>query len=87
MVEWSASVRCSVFPRRGRAAVAGGAGVEREVRLNARRHPLREELADRTVGPELDPSDLDPQMTVADAAEAMAALLARAGDRDDDEQW
>jgi hypothetical protein len=46
---------------------------------------VREELAERAVGPELDPSDLDPQMTVAEAAEAMAALLTRTGDRDDDE--
>ena len=48
---------------------------------------VREELAERTVGPELDPSDLDPQMTVAEAAEAMATLLAGARDRDveDDE--
>ena len=36
---------------------------------------------------DLDPSDLDPQMTVAEAAEAMAALLRRTGDRGDDEQW
>ncbi len=48
---------------------------------------VREELAERTVGPELDPSDLGPQMTAAEAADAMAALLTRAGDRDDDEQW
>ena len=48
---------------------------------------VREELAERTVGPELDPSDLDPQMTVAEAAKAMAALLTRTGDRDDNEQW
>ena len=47
---------------------------------------VREELAERTVGPELDPSDLDPQMTVTEAAKAMAALLTRTGDRDDDEQ-
>ena len=40
---------------------------------------VREELAERTVGPELDPSDLDPQMTVAEAAKAMASLLAGAG--------
>jgi len=46
---------------------------------------VREELAERTVGPELDPSDLEPQVTVAEAAEAMAALLAGAGDGDDDE--
>lgn len=39
------------------------------------------------MGPELDPSDLDPHMTVAEAAEAMAALLTRTGDRGDDEQW
>lgn len=48
---------------------------------------VREELAERTMGPELDPSDLDPQMTVAEAAEAMAALLTRTDDRGDDEQW
>ena len=40
---------------------------------------VREELAERTVGPELDPSDLDPQMTAAEAAKAMASLLAGAG--------
>ena len=45
---------------------------------------VREELAERTVGPELDPSDLDPQMTVAAAALAMASLLAGVGDRDRD---
>ena len=45
---------------------------------------VREELAERTVGPELDPSDLDPQMTVAEAAHAMASLLAGAGGGDDD---
>ena len=42
---------------------------------------VREELAERAVGPELDPSDLDPQMTVAEAAKAMASLLAGAGGR------
>ena len=48
---------------------------------------VREELAERTLGPEIDPGEFDPQMTVAEAAEAMAALLAGAGDRDgeDDE--
>ena len=40
---------------------------------------VREELAERTVGPELDPSDLNPQMTVAEAAKAMASLLPGAG--------
>ena len=45
---------------------------------------VREELAERTVGPELDFSDLDPQMTVAEAAQAMASLLAGVGDRDKD---
>ena len=45
---------------------------------------VREELAERTVGPELDPSDLDPQMTVTAAALAMASLLAGVGDRDKD---
>ena len=48
---------------------------------------VREELAERTVGPELDPSDLDPPMTVTEAAEAVAALLTRADNGDDDEQW
>jgi ferredoxin-NADP reductase len=41
----------------------------------------------RTMGPEGDSPDLGPQMTVAEAADAMAALLTRAGDRGDDEQW
>ncbi len=45
---------------------------------------VREELAERTVGPELDPSDLDPHMTVATAARAMAELLAGASDGEDD---
>lgn len=36
---------------------------------------VREELAERTVGPDLDPGDLDTQMTVAQAAGAMASLL------------
>jgi len=45
---------------------------------------VREELAERTVGPEIDLGDLDPQMTVAEAAEAIAALLAGAGDGDGD---
>jgi hypothetical protein len=46
-----------------------------------------EEFAERPVGPELDPADLDPQMTVAEAAEAMAALLAHTDieSEDDDE--
>jgi len=46
---------------------------------------VREELAERTVGPEIDLGEFDPQMTVAEAAEAMAALLAGDGDGDDDE--
>ncbi|MGH9089747.1 MAG: hypothetical protein ACRDYZ_16845 [Acidimicrobiales bacterium] len=46
---------------------------------------VREELAERTVGPEidpgdLDPGDLDPSMTLAEAAKAMASLLEGAGD-------
>ena len=41
----------------------------------------------RTMGPEGDSPDLGPQMTAAEAADAMAALLTRAGDRGDDEQW
>ncbi len=35
-----------------------------------------EELAERTVRPELDPSDLDIHMTLSEAAKAMAWLLA-----------
>ena len=35
-----------------------------------------EELAERTVGPELDPSDLDTNMTLSEAAKAIAWLLA-----------
>lgn len=46
---------------------------------------VREELAERTMGPELDPSNLDPQMTIAEAAKAMASLLADAGDAKNDE--
>jgi len=47
---------------------------------------VREELAERTVGPEFDLGEFDPQMTVSDAARVMAALLAgdRDGDGDDD---
>jgi erythromycin esterase-like protein len=50
---------------------------------------VREELAERTVGPEIDLGEFDPQMTVSDAARVMASLLAGAGagdgDRGDDE--
>jgi hypothetical protein len=67
-------------------AVLSDLGVDAD-NMGALWDAVRDELAERTVGPELDPSDLDPQMTVAEAAEAMAALLTRAGDRDDDEQW
>ncbi len=48
---------------------------------------VREELAERARGPEVGPCDLDPEMTVAEAAKVMALLLTPAGDRDDDEQW
>jgi len=41
---------------------------------------VRDEFAERTVGPEIDPSDLDPSMTLAAAAKAMASLLEGAGD-------
>jgi hypothetical protein len=44
-----------------------------------------EEFAERTVRPELDPADLDPQMTVAEAAEVMATLLTRTNSEDADE--
>lgn len=45
---------------------------------------VRDELADRTVAPELDPGDLDPRMTVAEAARIMASLLGGATQEDDD---
>jgi RNAse (barnase) inhibitor barstar len=47
---------------------------------------VREEMAERTVGPEIDLGEFDRQMTVPDAARATASLLTRAGDRDDGEQ-
>ena len=37
---------------------------------------VRDEFAERTVDPEIDPSDLDPSMTLAAAANTMASLLA-----------
>jgi hypothetical protein len=43
---------------------------------------VREEFAERTVGPEIDLSDLDPSMTLAAAANTMASLLEGAGDDD-----
>jgi len=46
---------------------------------------VRGEMAERIVGPEHDSSDLDPQTTVAEAAKALAALLAEAGYGEDDE--
>ena len=46
---------------------------------------VREEFAERTVGPEIDLGEFDPQMTVSDAARIMASLLAEAGDGEDDE--
>ena len=42
---------------------------------------VREELAERTVGPEVDVGELDAQMTVSEAAQVMASLLARAESR------
>lgn len=47
--------------------------------IGALRAAVNEELAERTVGPDLDPSDLDPQMTAAEAAETMVSLLTSAG--------
>ena len=44
-------------------------------------YAVREELAEGTVGPEIDPSDLDPSMTLVAAANTMASLLE--GARDD----
>jgi len=40
-----------------------------------------EELAERTVVPEIDPGELDPAMTVAEVAKVMARLLKRTGER------
>ena len=45
---------------------------------------VREALADRTVGPEVDLGEFEPQMTVSEAARVMASLLARADSRHDD---
>jgi|SRR5579875_2001056 len=47
---------------------------------------VREELAERTVGPEIDLGDFDPQMTVSETAQIMASLLAGAGSGETDEQ-
>lgn len=44
-----------------------------------------EELAERTLGPEFDPSDLDPHTTLSEAARAMASLLAGTSTGEDDE--
>ena len=41
---------------------------------------VRDELAERTVGPEIDLGDLDPSMTLAAAANTMASLLEAVGD-------
>ncbi|MHB1931318.1 MAG: hypothetical protein ACYCUG_18155 [Acidimicrobiales bacterium] len=41
---------------------------------------VREELAERALGPEIDPSDLDPSMTLVAAAKAMASMLEAVGD-------
>jgi hypothetical protein len=46
---------------------------------------VREELAERTVGPEIDLGEFDPQMTVSDVARVMASLLAGALDGEDDD--
>ena len=45
---------------------------------------VREELADKTVEPVVELGDLNPQMTVSEAARIMAALLAGTGSRHDD---
>ena len=45
---------------------------------------VRDELADRTVGPEVDLGELDLQMTVSEAARVIASFLAEAGGRHDD---
>ncbi len=52
--------------------------------IGALRDAVNEEPAERTVGPDLDPSDLDPsdldpQLTAAESAEAMVSLLTSAG--------
>jgi len=67
-------------------AVLSGLGVD-IASLIALWSAVCEDFAERTVGPELGPADLDPQMTVAEAAEAMAALLAHTEteSEDDDE--
>ena len=41
---------------------------------------VREEFAERTVGPEIDSGDLDPSISLAAAANTMASLLEGAGD-------
>lgn len=40
---------------------------------------VRDEFAERTVGPEIDLDDLDPSMTLAAAANTMASLLEAVG--------
>jgi acyl carrier protein len=45
---------------------------------------VREEFADRTAGPDVDLGEFDPQMTVSEAAQIMASLLAGADSRHDD---
>ena len=52
--------------------------------IGALRDAVNEEPAERTVGPDLDPSDLDPsdldpQLTAAESAETMVSLLTSAG--------
>lgn len=59
------------------------AGVE-EADLDDLWDAVREELAERALGPALDPGDLDTEMTVAEAAEAMASLLFGLGPREAD---
>ena len=46
---------------------------------------VREELSERTVGPEIELGEFDPQMTVSEAARVMASCLARVGNGQDDE--
>lgn len=43
-------------------------------------HAVCEELSERASGPEMDPCDLDPSMTLVAAAKAMTSLLEAVGD-------
>ena len=67
-----------------------GDGVEEDVPLSALGvdadtigspwDAVRDELAERTVGPEIDLGDAEPLMTLVAAAKTMASLLEGAGD-------